>query len=77
MGLEKRRRESSPFARRVLFIPEADKLFPAVSVLFDRTGKKVLNLKAGRNDVSRISPGVYFVRRRGRGSEVEKVVILR
>lgn len=74
---EKRRRESSPFARRVLFIPEADKLSPAVSVLFDRTGKKVLNLKAGGNDVSRISLGVYFVRRRGRGSEVEKVVILR
>jgi hypothetical protein len=31
--------------------------------LFDATGRKVLDLKPGPNDVSHIAPGVYFVRR--------------
>jgi DNA-binding beta-propeller fold protein YncE len=51
------------------------------SVLLDAAGRKVLDLKAGDNDVSRLSPGVYFVRTRGQGAKGEgpgeKVVITR
>ncbi|MGQ9678711.1 MAG: hypothetical protein ACUVUD_05455 [bacterium] len=74
---EKRQREISPFARSVLFVTELNKPSSAAPVLFDQTGKKVLNLKSGVNDVSRLSPGVYFVRGLGKGRDVEKVVILR
>jgi phosphoribosylformylglycinamidine (FGAM) synthase PurS component len=47
--------------------------------LLDISGRKVLDLRPGPNDVSRLAPGVYFVRHpgpgvRGRG-EVRKVVI--
>lgn len=50
--------------------------------LIDATGRKVLDLKAGDNDVSRLAPGIYFVVRkgsRGQGFEgsSEKVVITR
>ena len=42
--------------------------------LLDATGRRVLTLKPGPNDVSRLSPGVYFVRER---SAARKVVIQR
>jgi len=51
--------------------------------LVDLSGRKVVDLKPGENDISRLSPGVYFVREegpRGQGSEgpsVRKVVIQR
>jgi YVTN family beta-propeller protein len=32
------------------------------TVLLDASGRRVLDLKPGANDVSRLSPGVYFVR---------------
>ncbi len=36
---------------------------PAVDqVLFDRTGRVVMSLRPGANDVSHLAPGVYFVR---------------
>jgi len=36
---------------------------PAVDqVLFDRTGRMVISLRPGANDVSYLAPGVYFVR---------------
>jgi len=31
-------------------------------ILLDVSGRKVLNLQPGANDVSALSPGVYFVR---------------
>ena len=40
--------------------------------LLDITGRKVMELQPGDNDIRRLSPGVYFVREegpRGRGSE--------
>ncbi|MFO7650102.1 MAG: hypothetical protein R6X13_02015 [bacterium] len=49
--------------------------------LLDAGGRKVLDLKAGDNDVSRLAPGVYFVRGVRPGARVEggaaKVVITR
>jgi YVTN family beta-propeller protein len=51
------------------------------AVLFDMSGKRVANLVPGANDVSRLAPGVYFVRdASGVGREawsVAKVVLTR
>lgn len=51
-------------------------------VLLDISGRKVMDLKPGANDVSRLSPGVYFLREGSRGpgfedSRVTKVVVAR
>jgi hypothetical protein len=49
--------------RGVLFMPEASNLKPqATSCLLDISGRKVLDLRSGANDVSGLAPGVYFVR---------------
>jgi YVTN family beta-propeller protein len=50
--------------------------------LLDVSGRKVLELKPGANDVSRLSPGVYFVREetvhgRRYAGNVQKVVVTR
>jgi hypothetical protein len=48
--------------------------------LFDMTGRAVMSLRPGANDVSRLSPGVYFVRERraqAQAQAVRKVVIAR
>ena len=51
--------------------------------LLDASGRKVLELQTGANDVRRLSPGVYFVRGEGsrargaEGSRVTKVVVTR
>jgi hypothetical protein len=56
---------------------------PGQSLVFllDISGRKVLNLHPGPNDVSGLAAGVYFVRGRGSGGggrgEVRKVVIQR
>jgi hypothetical protein len=39
------------------------------TALLDATGRKVLDLRRGANDVSRLSPGVYFIR--GEDSEIQ------
>jgi len=53
----------------------------AQPVLFDATGRKVMDLAPGANDVSRLAPGIYFVRPAsgvGReASSVRKVVVTR
>jgi hypothetical protein len=46
----------------VLFLPEAAGHKPQAASLLDISGRKVLDLKLGVNDVSRLCPGVYFVR---------------
>ncbi|MBM3323135.1 hypothetical protein FJY69_06635, partial [candidate division WOR-3 bacterium] len=80
--------------RRVLFLPRdmgpgtRSELPGRNSVmsrpaLLDIGGRKVLDLKPGANDVSRLAPGVYFVREEGsrvqgaKGSRVRKVVVAR
>jgi len=58
----------------VLFLPEAP------GGLLDISGQEVLDLRAGANDVSRLSPGVYFVREaqaQAQAQAVRKVVIAR
>jgi len=50
--------------------------------LLDASGRKVAVLHAGANDVSRLAPGVYFVREEARASsrkpqDVRKVVVAR
>jgi hypothetical protein len=51
----------------------------ASRVLLDISGRKVLDLRPGLNDVSRLAPGVCFVRERlaasGERSAVHKVVL--
>jgi DNA-binding beta-propeller fold protein YncE len=56
-------------ARGRLIIPA-----PHSGQLLDITGRVVLALRSGLNDVSRLSPGVYFVRE---AQAVRKVVITR
>ncbi|MCX6841708.1 MAG: hypothetical protein NTX53_05450 [candidate division WOR-3 bacterium] len=65
--------------RGILFLPEATNLKPqAASQLLDISGRKVLDLKPGANDVSRLAPGVYFVREvQVQAQAVRKVVITR
>ena len=49
--------------RGVLFLPVASRdEAEATSVLLDISGRKVLDLRAGANDVRQLAPGVYFVR---------------
>ena len=63
----------------VLFLPRS--LDPSIpSALLDISGRKVLDLTPGANDVSRLSPGVYFVREtqaQAQAQAVSKVVVTR
>jgi hypothetical protein len=67
--------------RRVLYLPRS--LDPsATSVLIDISGRKAMDLAPGTNDVSRLSPGVYFVREQLQAAShkpqaVRKVVVTR
>jgi hypothetical protein len=49
--------------------------------LLDISGRKVLDLHAGANDVRSLAPGVYFVKRPltedGRPGDVQKIVVTR
>ncbi|MEO0081995.1 MAG: hypothetical protein ABIL25_06865 [candidate division WOR-3 bacterium] len=68
-GIEEGRRPTSSssqpiatIARRTLLLPEASGVTYGTSpVLLDATGRKVMELAPGENDVSRLAPGVYFV----------------
>ena len=54
---------AATIVRSVLFLPEASCGLRVTSCeLLDVSGRRVLNLKPGANDVSRLAPGVYFVR---------------
>ena len=47
------------------------------ALLFDASGRIVLKLKPGANDVHHIAPGVYFIRNQAGGLKVNKVLITR
>ena len=67
--------------RGVLFLVEASSPKPKAASLLDISGRKVLELTPGANDVRTLAPGIYFVRHEGRGARdvgsMRKVVIQR
>jgi hypothetical protein len=68
--------------RGALFLTACTSVSPCTSCLLDASGRKVLDLKPGANDVRALSPGVYFVREgpgtRGEGlGKTRKVVVTR
>jgi len=70
------------FARNSLILPSAFSVLTSDFVLFDPSGRKVMNLSPGPNDISHLSPGVYFVcpkgqRDEGTKGQSQKVIIQR
>jgi hypothetical protein len=64
--------------RGVLLVPLASDNRPqAASWLLDISGRRVLDLQPGANDVRGLAPGVYFVREQAQAQSVSKVVITR
>jgi DNA-binding beta-propeller fold protein YncE len=68
--------------RGVLFLPEAANHRPKAACLMDISGRNVLDLKPGANDVRTLAPGVYFIRgpktEDGRpNTAVRKIVVTR
>jgi hypothetical protein len=68
--------------RGVLFVSEASSHRPQTASLLDISGRKVLDLKPGANDVRALAPGVYFVREEAQAAgsmpqAVRKVVVTR
>ena len=66
--------------RGVLLLAERPSSSPSASYLLDIGGRQVMALKPGANDVSRLAPGVYFVREaqaQAQAQAVRKVVIQR
>jgi hypothetical protein len=77
-----RQGQQPTIVRRVLFLPEASSHKPqVVGRLLDAAGRRVLELHVGANDVSKVAPGVYFVRQASSmmrdASSVTKVIIAR
>jgi hypothetical protein len=67
----------------VLCLPEASSHKPrAASYLLDISGREVLNLHPGENDIRHLAPGVYFVWEKSQAASskpqaVRRVVIQR
>jgi hypothetical protein len=61
-GDEVRATNLPTIVRGVLFLPGASSREPQAASLLDISGREVMVLKPGANDVSHLSPGVYFVR---------------
>jgi len=72
-------RNVSTIVRGVLFLPRdmtalsdnSDRVPRPSAALLDAAGRKVLDLNPGSNDVSRLAPGVYFVR----GTQVQSQTV--
>ena len=79
MNAERGTRTLGPtIIRGILFLPSSVDKRMANGVLLDITGRKVLDIHPGANDVSALAPGVYFVRSTNgtrRSSEVTKVIL--
>jgi hypothetical protein len=66
--------------RGMLCLPDGSSTSSSPSWLLDIAGRMVIALRPGANDVSRLSPGVYFVRAVGRelsAVSCQKVVLTR
>jgi YVTN family beta-propeller protein len=83
-GLEENRLQVSSYkprptvVRGVLFLPKAASLKPHATSLLDISGRKVLDLLPGPNDVRALAPGVYFVREaqaQAQAQAVRKVIV--
>jgi hypothetical protein len=46
------------------------------TVLLNIAGQKIMDLTPGANDVSRVSPGVYFVREPGTQAQTSRKVVI-
>jgi hypothetical protein len=82
-GIEERPAPDEPriapaatIVRNVLLLPASGVERQASSVLLDISGRKVLDLAPGANDVSRLAPGVYFVRET-QAQAIRKVLVLK
>ncbi|MEO0080107.1 MAG: hypothetical protein ABIK44_05470 [candidate division WOR-3 bacterium] len=61
-GIEEGRQPTANNSQRTATIVRGVLFLPAVSAcLLDASGRKVMELSPGANDVSRLAPGVYFV----------------
>jgi hypothetical protein len=67
---------SATVVRGVLTLSSAANLKPQASSLLDAAGRKVMALKHGPNDVRRLSPGVYFIRRSDE-KRLQRIVVVR
>jgi hypothetical protein len=80
VGIPVERRVTPTIVRGVLpLAPALGRKLQATSLL-DISGRKVLDLHPGANDVSRLAPGVYFIREaqaQAQAQSVRKVVITR
>jgi len=56
-----RSRLTASVVRNVLFLQKGASPSSSASELLDATGRKVLTLRPGPNDVSQLAPGVYFI----------------
>jgi len=81
VGFQERR--CATIVRGVLFLPrDMTEIRPGISdrvprpVLLDISGRKVLDLRAGANDVRALPTGVYFIRQ-SVGSRTTKIVVQR
>ena len=63
--------------RGVLFLPEAASLRPQASSLLDISGRQVMGLRPGANDVGQLAPGVHFVLQQPTAGSPTRVVIAR
>ena len=64
----------------VLFLPDASSQRPQAASLLDVSGRKVLDLHRGANDVRALAPGVYFVREaqaQAQAQAIRKVILTR
>jgi hypothetical protein len=71
---------SPSVVRGVLFLAERPSSSASTSSLFDTGGREVLDLSPGANDVSKLAPGVYFVRAVSRelsAVSCQKVIVTR
>jgi hypothetical protein len=63
-------RLTASVVKGTLFLPQSLTPDPKSRIaLLDISGRKVLDLHAGANDVSQLSPGVYFIQARGEKGE--------
>jgi len=70
----RREKTGATFVCGVLRLPSSP--FTIHTSLFDLTGRQVLSLRPGPNDVSRLAPAVYFVRD-GRLTNTNRIVVPR